>query len=166
MALIGRIALTDGTFILSGTHDPSSTGTTAPVGSLYLRVSSVYSVYQKTGTGSTDWSLRGGLGSPTVQAQSGGGVNTSIDLSTGPNRQLTLNSATTALSLDNPTAGVTYTLAIIQNAGGQVVTWPASVKAPGGTLPTLSAGAGAKDLFRLYYDGTIFWIETVGLAFA
>lgn len=166
MALIGRLTLSDGTLLLSGTHDPSSTGTAAPVGSLFLRVSGTYSIYQKTSTGATDWSLRGGLGSPAVQAQSGGGVTTTIDLSTGPNRQLTLNSASTTLSLDNPTAGVTYTLAIIQGSGSQTVTWPGTVKAPGGTLPTLSTGAGAKDLFRLYYDGTIFWLETVGLAFA
>lgn len=166
MALIGRLTLTDGTAILAVTHDPSSTGTKAAVGSLCLRVATVPSIYQKTGTGDTDWAQRGGIGSPAVQAQSGGGVNTAIDLSTGPNRQLTLNSASTNLSLDNPTAGVTYTLAIIQGAGGQVVVWPGTVKAPGGVLPTLSAAGGAKDLFRLYYDGTIFWLETVGLAFA
>lgn len=166
MALIGRTMLTDGVAILSGTHDPTSTATAAATGSLYLRVSGVIAVYQKFGSGGTDWLLRGIVGDPAIQAQSGGGVNTAIDLSTGPHRQLTLNSATTNLSLDNPTIGETYTLAIIQGAGGQVVVWPGTVKAPGGVLPVLSVAGGAKDLFRLYYDGTIFWIETVGLAFA
>jgi hypothetical protein len=165
MALIGRLTLTDGTSVLAGTHDPSSTATTAQVGSLYFRVSTPYGVYQKIGTGGTDWVLRGEVGSSAVQAQVGGGVTTTIDLSTGRNRQLTTNSATTAIALTNPTPGV-YELVIIQGGAGQVVTWPGTVKWAGAVAPTLSIAPGAKDYFRLYYDGSVYFGEQVGLAYA
>ena len=42
--------------------------------------------------------------------------------------------------------------------GGRIVTsWPADVKWPGGTAPTLSTAGSAIDIISFYYDGTDFY---------
>lgn len=50
--------------------------------------------------------------------------------------------------------GAFYALAVVQNAGSNTLTWNAIFKWAAGTVPTLSTGAGAKDLFVFRYDGT------------
>jgi hypothetical protein len=47
-----------------------------------------------------------------------------------------------------------YALAVIQNAGSNTLTWNAIFKWAGGTAPTLSTAAGAKDYFTFRSDGT------------
>jgi len=48
-------------------------------------------------------------------------------------------------------------LNLVQDAtGSRTVTWPASVKWPAGTAPTLSTGANAVDIITFYYDGTSY----------
>jgi hypothetical protein len=59
--------------------------------------------------------------------------------------------------LDNPTnliAGFTYLWIIVQSTGGHGLTYGTVFDFPGGTAPTLSAGAGAVDLLCGVYDGT------------
>jgi hypothetical protein len=76
-----------------------------------------------------------------------------VDLSAGKASRLVLDTDVT-LSLSNPTSGGKYVFIIRQDgAGGHTVTWPASVKWPGGTPPTITAGAGAVDVVTLFYDG-------------
>ena len=41
--------------------------------------------------------------------------------------------------------------------GSNTVTWPATVKWPGGTAPTLSTAVDAIDLMRFYFDGTNYY---------
>jgi len=41
--------------------------------------------------------------------------------------------------------------------GGELATWPAAVKWPGGTAPTLSTVADAEDVIRFYFDGTNYY---------
>jgi hypothetical protein len=49
-------------------------------------------------------------------------------------------------------------LKVIQDAtGSRAVTWPASVKWPSGTAPTLSTAANAIDIVTFYYDGTSYF---------
>lgn len=79
--------------------------------------------------------------------------------------------ATTAWDLDNPAAkwtlggnrtltvsnmdaGGTYILHVIQGAGSNTVTWPASVKWPSDVAPVLSTAAAARDIFSFTSDGT------------
>jgi len=51
-----------------------------------------------------------------------------------------------------------FVLRLVQDGtGSRTVTWPASVKWPGGTAPTLSTAAGAVDIISLYYDGTNYF---------
>lgn len=47
-----------------------------------------------------------------------------------------------------------YALAVIQNAGSNTLTWNAVFKWAGGSAPTLSTAAGAKDYFTFRSDGT------------
>ena len=51
-----------------------------------------------------------------------------------------------------------FLLKIIQDgSGSRTITWPATVKWPNGTGPTLSTAAGAVDIVTLYYDGTNYY---------
>lgn len=50
--------------------------------------------------------------------------------------------------------GAFYALAVIQNGGGNTLTWNAVFKWTGGTAPTLSTGAAARDYFVFRSDGT------------
>ena len=55
-----------------------------------------------------------------------------------------------------------YHLLLSRTAGGYAVTWPASVKWPGGSAPVLS-GANKTDVFRFFFDGNSYWGSVVGL---
>ena len=50
--------------------------------------------------------------------------------------------------------GAFYGLAVIQNAGSNTLTWNSVFKWTGGTAPTLSTAASAKDYFVFRSDGT------------
>ncbi len=67
--------------------------------------------------------------------------------------RLTLTGNVT-LTLSNPADGGVYYLLIYTGAGSFTVTWPASVKWPGGTGPTITATASKVDLVRLVWDAT------------
>lgn len=54
----------------------------------------------------------------------------------------------------NLVSGAYYGLAIIQNAGSNTLTWNSVFKWTGGTAPTLSTAASAKDYFVFRSDGT------------
>ena len=72
--------------------------------------------------------------------------------------------------MSNPVNGGAYALRIIQGATPGTVTWPANVKWPGGTPPTLSTNTGDIDVVNLlYFDdggGNTFYYATSALAFA
>ena len=50
--------------------------------------------------------------------------------------------------------GAFYALKVIQNAGGNTLTWASGYKWAGGTAPVLSTSAGAIDIFTFESDGT------------
>jgi hypothetical protein len=59
-----------------------------------------------------------------------------------------------------------YALAVIQNAGSNTLTWNAVFKWAGGTAPTLSTAAGAKDYFVFRSDGTNLYQQGISQAVA
>lgn len=76
---------------------------------------------------------------------------------------LTDNCTFTFTAPSNP---CTVQLILIQDGtGSRTVTWPASVKWPGGTAPTLSTAASSVDVVSLFYDGTNYY-GTSSLAFS
>ena len=62
--------------------------------------------------------------------------------------------------------GAFYALAVIQNSGSNTLTWNSVFKWAGGTAPTLSTGAGAKDYFTFRSDGTNLYQQGSSLGVA
>ena len=81
------------------------------------------------------------------------GTTKTIDWASLPvgRHELTLTGNVT-LTLNNPVDGGVYALVIKTGAGGFTVTWPASVKWPGGTAPTITTTASKVDLVTLIWD--------------
>jgi len=59
-----------------------------------------------------------------------------------------------------------YALAVIQSTGSMTLTWNSVFKWPGGSAPTLSTAAGAKDYFVFRSDGTNLYLQGQALAVA
>jgi len=62
--------------------------------------------------------------------------------------------------------GAFYALAVIQNAGSNTLTWNSVFKWTGGTAPTLTTTASAKDYFVFRSDGTNLYEQGRSLAVA
>lgn len=95
-------------------------------------------------------------------------ATTNIDLSLGLSVTLNQDVNITTLTFSNVPAG-SFILSIRRvkdnTATARTITWPASVKWPGGTAPTLSSTANAIDEIALKYAGTTY-TGTSRLAFA
>lgn len=89
------------------------------------------------------------------------GTTGTVDLADTVNHQIDLKSATgdVTLTLTNPVSGYRYKLLIYQNdVGGNInIIWPANVRWPGGTAPTISPTASDIDVVDLYYDGANYY---------
>jgi len=84
------------------------------------------------------------------------GTAKTINWSNGNVQKLTLNSASCTLTLSNPKNGGRYLLVLVQDGtGNRQITWPGTVKWPGGSAPALS-GANKVDVISLVYDGTYY----------
>ena len=78
------------------------------------------------------------------------GTSPSVSLSSGGAFSLVLSGNTTFTFSDAPSTGAAgFSLSITQDAGGSgfTVTWPASVRWPGGAAPALTATGGKTDAF-------------------
>ena len=90
---------------------------------------------------------------------SSGGILT-IDLENGNVFSLTTTEAITTVNLNNPPAsgkGGSFTLILTQDATGRAITWPAAVKWPGGTAPTINTASKVYVLTFLTVDGGTAW---------
>jgi len=101
-----------------------------------------------------------GGGKETSALQTASTASTAINLSNGNVQMLTL-AADTTISLSGATNGVACSLGLYikQDAtGGRALTWPASIKWPGGAAPTLSTALNKVDLVVLEtLDGGTTW---------
>lgn len=82
-----------------------------------------------------------------------------LDLTTATHFYVTLNANVTTLTLSNPPAAGragAFTLAFIADGTARTVTWPASVKWPSGTAPTLTGTNTKIDVIQCvtYTQGT------------
>lgn len=58
-------------------------------------------------------------------------------------------------TFSNPVEGGRYIIELLQDGtGSRLVTWPSTVKWPGGVAPTLTTTASRTDIITLYYNGT------------
>jgi len=77
------------------------------------------------------------------------------DTSTGQTATFTFVSSNRTMGAPtNLVNGAFYALAVIQNAGSNTLTWDTVFKWTGGSAPTLSTAASAKDYFVFRSDGT------------
>jgi hypothetical protein len=97
------------------------------------------------------WDTGSGSGAQTIDFNS----STSAVVS----RQFTLSGGNVTFTFSNaPKAGTLISLKIIQDAtGGRTVTWPATVKWPGGTPFAPTSTANAKDVYLFLWDGSNYW---------
>ena len=92
-----------------------------------------------------------------------------IDLSLSNVFDLTLANAAITLSFSNPPASgnaYSFTLYCKQDAtGSRVITWPATVKYPNASTPTMSTGANKIDIFSFFtLDGGTIYAGALSLA--
>lgn len=104
----------------------------------------VNGTYQKAGPGS-------GVNVATT-ATSGG--TTTLDLSTGDIQTVTFPAGNTTLAFSNITTGRLTIFLIQDSVGSRTVTWPATALFAGGTKPTLTTTASARDQFNFVCNGT------------
>jgi hypothetical protein len=79
------------------------------------------------------------------------GASKTIDWADSNEQLLTLTDNVT-LTLNNPGDGGRYVLVLLQDAGGaNTVTWPAAVKWPAASTPTITATGSRYDLVTLLY---------------
>lgn len=84
-----------------------------------------------------------------------------ISMLNGSIQNLTLAVAATTYTFPIASAGSTLFLIQRQDAtGSRTVSWPANVRWPGGTAPTLTATANRVDIFEFIADGSV-WFGTV-----
>jgi hypothetical protein len=93
-------------------------------------------------------------------------ASTTLNCALGNIFTVTMSASITTLAFSNiPASGRAYNMTLIlkQDAtGGRSITWPASVKWPSATAPTLS-GANKTDIVTLLTtDGGTIWYATVG----
>lgn len=115
----------------------------------------------KTGDGSTVWTALpydGAANQPIIENVNA--VATAGAAQTVPEpvvQTISRYVLTAALTFTFPTAvaGKSFTIITVQDATARAVTWPVSVKWPGGTAPTLTATSGKSDVFTFAcVDGT------------
>lgn len=88
-----------------------------------------------------------------------------VDWGAGNKQKSTLTGDCT-YTFTAPAGPCNLLLRLIQDGtGSRTATWPASVKWPDGTAPTLTTTASAVDIVSFYYDGTNYNGQA-GLAFS
>lgn len=94
------------------------------------------------------------------------GAADTIDWTAGNKQKSTLTGNCTFTFSPEPSGPCNLVLKLVQDAtGSRTVTWPADVKWPGGTAPTLTTAANSIDIVSFYYDGTDFYGQA-SLAFS
>ena len=99
-----------------------------------------------------------GLTSTSPSSSSG---SITLNMTNGNAFQTTLTENITTVTLSNPPASGTYgeiIWKVTQDSVARAITFPAAVKWPGGTAPTISTGSGDVDLITLKtWDGGTTW---------
>ena len=93
-----------------------------------------------------------------------------IDIENGNVFRVSRNANITTLTISNPPAtgnAGSFTLIFDANGTGYTITWPAAVKWPGGTAPTITTTASRSDMFVFYTNnaGTTWYAMTAAQNF-
>lgn len=113
----------------------------------------------------TDIEITGEFGADAEVDDGNSSTADTINWTTGNFHKSTMTGNCT-YTFTSPTNVGRYQLMLVQDAtGSRIATWPASVKWPSGTAPTLSTAASSIDIITFYFDGTNFY-GVDSLAFA
>jgi hypothetical protein len=161
---------TQNTFVSKTSYDANSIlAATADNTPMVLTIAEQRIVGRKTGgdiddlTGADVLAICNGMQAGQQEITSD--TTVTIDWSLGSTAYMTFDDASVAVTFTNPVAGQVYRLLAIQNAGSQVFTWTTTVKWRGGSAPTLSTAAGARDILTfVYINGA--WYGDIAAAFA
>lgn len=98
---------------------------------------------------------------PTISANA-----LTLDLNVSNIFSVSLNANITTLTISNsPASGIVGSFTLILTADGtaRTITWPGSVKWPGGTAPTLTSTNNKKDIFTfITEDAGTSWYGFIG----
>lgn len=141
-------SLTSGQLVLGGGGQASATSTTGVVQAARLGLGTAADA-------SYVLKMAGSYYSALV-ADGNSGTAQTIDWSAGNEHSSTLTGNVT-YTFSNPVTGGRYVLLINTGAGSFTATWPAAVKWPGGTAPTITTTASKVDLVTFIYDGTNYY---------
>lgn len=111
-----------------------------------------WALYGATPTANSPLRVGATLSSVLVNNGNTGTAQT-IDLSKGNVQRSTLTGNVT-FTLSNPVDGGMYELLLYTGAGSFTATWPAAVKWPAGTAPTITVTASRLDLIKCVFDAT------------
>ena len=101
----------------------------------------------------------------TLNDEGNSSTAVTIDWTLG-NKALVTMTGNATLTFTAPTSACNVVLKIVQDAtGSRTITWPAAVKWPSGTAPTLTTTASAVDVVSFFFDGTNYY-GAAGLAYA
>jgi len=93
----------------------------------------------------------------TLQTDSSSSGAVTFDWSTDNKLKITLTEDVTSITFTAPPGPCNLVLMIVQDTTTRTVAgWPAAVKWPGGTAPTISTGSGDVDILTFFYDGTSY----------
>jgi len=151
----------------SGSDGTLVTGTAGTSGNLVEwdangdAVDSTHSVNQSLNTTSdvtfADVQVTGEIYADGEVDNGNSGTSDTINWTTGNFQKSTMTGNVT-YTFTAPSGPGRFQLMLVQDAtGSRTATWPASVKWPGGTAPTLSTAASSIDIITFYYDGTDFY---------
>lgn len=100
----------------------------------------------------------GSAGVETVNTVSTSGAALTLpDVTTATIHDITLT-ANCTVTFPSLAAGKSFTVRLTQDAtGSRTVTWPATVRWPGGVAPVLSTGAGKQDILSFVSVGGLAW---------
>jgi hypothetical protein len=84
---------------------------------------------------------------------------TDIDWTSGNFAAMTFGASNSSFAFTaNPSNAGLLILELTQDAtGSRTATWPAAVKWPNGTAPTLTTAANSVDVIRFFFDGTNYY---------
>lgn len=101
--------------------------------------------------------LAGNVVGPIELAVGNSGTSKTLNFATAPAQAVTLTGNCT-FTFTGAVSGTSYVIRLTQDAtGSRTVTWPAAVKWPAATAPTLSTTAAKIDIISLYYNGTNYY---------
>lgn len=97
----------------------------------------------------------------TLQTATGDG-STAIDWRLGNKFKFTFGAQNETFTFIDPSKPASFQLIIVQDSiGSRAITWPVSVKWPGGIAPTLTTtSTTGTDIVSFYFDGTNYYASS------